>query len=127
MIVLNPSSESWLALLHNVVLAAAPLALVIVAVRSASRRAVVVERLLTAAGGAAAVETVLREELRDPTLRIRFELDGDWVSTDGATSAPGADDDGVGTQRQRDPDAPGRMTRVILRKRAPSFRWTVSR
>ncbi|MEO7130528.1 MAG: ATP-binding protein [Dermatophilaceae bacterium] len=127
---LDPSSASWLALLHNSVLAAAPIALVIVAVRSASRRAVVVARLLTAAGDAAAVQTVLREELQDPTLRIRFDLDGGWVDADGAVSGPGAaradtmhtDTDAAGPDTGRagsegaaDPDVPGRVTRVLLR------------
>ena len=85
---------------YPVLAAAAPAALLGLAVRSAARRALVVERLLGASGDATAVQEVLRRELADQTLTLRFAIDDAWFGADGALV------DGS--------DEPGRVVRTLL-------------
>jgi signal transduction histidine kinase len=86
-------------LIHNVLLAVAPAALLVVAVRAATRRGVVMEHLLGAAGDPEAVEAVLRQELHDPSLRLTFTP---------------ADDPTMVTEVPATPTAvPGRIIRVL--------------
>lgn len=73
----------WLTTSINTVGALAAAALVVVALRAATRRGAVVERLLAAGGDPRAVQDVLRTELVDPTLVLRFAVDGRWVDVDG--------------------------------------------
>jgi signal transduction histidine kinase len=85
---MDTGSERALEVVHNALLAAVPLALLAVAARAAARRSAILERMLGAAGDPPAVEAVLQHELDDPTLRLRFAVDGRWVGTDGLPAEP---------------------------------------
>lgn len=94
---------------HNVLVAAAPLALLVAAVRAAAQRSAVLERMLGAAGDPVAVEESLRRELDDPTLRLTFTVGGQQVDTEGRPVGDAASDEetaGVGSP-------PGRLVRVL--------------
>ena len=62
--------------------------LVGIGVRGAVRRGDVSEAILRTAGNPAAVETILRECLHDPELRVAFAFDGRRVGADGRTFLP---------------------------------------
>lgn len=97
--VLTPDQGMVLDLVHNVLLAVAPVALLVVAVRAATRRGAVMEHLLRAAGDPEAVEAVLRRELHDPSLRLTF--------------TPGDDPPAVVAGEVEPPAVQGRVTRVV--------------
>lgn len=97
--VLTPDQGMVLDLIHNVLVAVAPVALLVVAVRAATRRGAVMEHLLGAAGDPQAVEAVLRQELHDPSLRLSFTAGEGPPAVADASVAP--------------PTVQGRVTRVI--------------
>ncbi|MEO5609877.1 MAG: ATP-binding protein [Ornithinibacter sp.] len=80
---MSPATSAVLAWVHAVLAAAAPAALLVLALRGAARQSLVVEHLLAASGDAPAVQDVLRSELDDPTLALRFAIDGQWFEADG--------------------------------------------
>lgn len=81
---MSPAVSDLLDWAHPLLAAAAAAALLVLAVRAAARRSLVVERLLAVSGDARAVQQVLRTELDDDTLTLRFIIDGQWVDADGA-------------------------------------------
>lgn len=97
---MSPAASNVVEWVHTVLAAAAPAALLALALRGAARRSQVVEHLLAASGDAPAVQDVLRQELDDPTLTVRFAIDGQWFEADGTPV--------VG------PDQPGRVVRTLL-------------
>ena len=97
---IGPGATDVVEWVYPVLAAAAPATLLVLALIAAARRSLVVERLLAASGDALAVQDVLRQELDDETLTVRFAIDAEWFDSDGTP---------VGA-----PDRPGRVVRRLL-------------
>ncbi|MDN5767398.1 MAG: histidine kinase [Humibacillus sp.] len=96
----TPAWADTVDVFQQLLLAAAPIGLLILALRTAVRRGAVLERLFRAAGDPVAVEQLLRKELDDPQLRLLYPVGSFWLDGQGAI---------VGETPDPPPPRPGRM------------------